>query len=94
MSNNLKLCLDCGTMVSPKAESCPKCGRRHPAGTPATYGAVQILVGIFGVLVVLGMISLMLQPSEKELQYKRFADQGEANLQRIGEAARRAQENP
>ena len=81
-------------MVSPKAESCPKCGRRHPAGTPATYGTAQILVGIFGVLVVMGMIGSMLQPSEKELQYKQFADQGEASLQRINEASRRAQENP
>jgi hypothetical protein len=92
MSNNLKPCLDCGTMVSPGAESCPKCGRRHPAGKPASYQAAQILVCIFGGLIVMGMIGSMLQPSEQELQYKKFADQGEANLKRIGEAARRANE--
>lgn len=58
----LKTCPDCGYKVSPKATSCPRCGRPNPAGVSPAYLAAQILVSVGGVVIVLGMIGSALNP--------------------------------
>lgn len=78
-------------MVSPSAETCPKCGKRHPTGAPVAYKLAQILVILFGVLVSLGSIGHLLQPSDEALKYQQYGDEGEAALDRVAEAARRSQ---
>jgi hypothetical protein len=44
-----------------------------------------------GVLVSLGSIGHLLQPSDEALKYQQYGDEGEAALDRVAEAARRSQ---
>jgi hypothetical protein len=49
----MKKCKDCGTEVSKKADTCPKCGRNRPGGGVGTN------VALFTVLVVLALVAFM-----------------------------------
>ena len=89
---NLKPCRDCKTMVSPSAQTCPKCGRQHPSGTPIFYRFAQAIVVVFGLIVAAGFIRSGSQPSQKAQMFDKYADEAETGLDKIAEAARRAQQ--
>lgn len=55
---NLKPCRDCKAMVSTSAQTCPRCGMRHPAGTPLYYGFARIIVVFWGVIVATSLLKI------------------------------------
>lgn len=42
---NTKVCESCGNAISPKAESCPKCG--HPNPSAKKWGATEVIGVLF-----------------------------------------------
>jgi uncharacterized protein (UPF0212 family) len=61
----MKKCKDCGTEVSAKAETCPKCGRGRPGGG---VSSTVVLVTVLVALALFAFMFVRAQQVNKELK--------------------------